>query len=82
MTGFEKGTEAFGKGKLFVHGAIAKHLEKDFNEGVKFLTMAIDMFRNEKTHTAERGVNDPPKALQYLVMCSLAMRLLDNAEVR
>jgi hypothetical protein len=59
--------------------SIAPHVDKDFNNGVKFLTMAIDMFRNEKTHTSETGVNDPTKAIQYLVLSSFAMRLLDGA---
>jgi uncharacterized protein (TIGR02391 family) len=82
LTGYEKGSDAFGKTKLHVNGAIASHVNRDFNEGVKFLTMAIDMFRNEKTHTAEIGIDEPTKALQYLVLSSLAMRLLDSAEVR
>jgi hypothetical protein len=43
--------------------------------------MAIDMFWNEKSHTAEIGVDDPKKALQYLILNSLTMRLLDNAYV-
>jgi uncharacterized protein (TIGR02391 family) len=82
LTGHEKGSDAFGKGKLFINGAIAPHVEEDFNKGVQFLTMAIDMFRNEKAHTSETGVNEPTKALQYLTLSSLAMRLLDGAEVR
>lgn len=81
LTKYEKGSEAFGKGKLHVRGAVAPHVDGDFNEGVKFLTMAIDMFRNEKAHTAEIGVDDPRKALQYLILSSLAMRLLDGAEI-
>jgi uncharacterized protein (TIGR02391 family) len=81
LTGYEKGADAFGRGKLTVHGAIAPNVERDFNEGVKFLTMAIDMFRNEKSHTAEIGIDDPRKAVQYLILSSLAMRLLDRAEV-
>ena len=44
--GHETGSEAFGKGKLRISGA-APHVADDFNEGVKFLTMAIDKFRNE-----------------------------------
>jgi uncharacterized protein (TIGR02391 family) len=81
LTNFETGSEAFGKGKLHVNGAIAPHVDVDFNEGVKFLTMAIDKFRNEKSHTAEIGVDDPSKALQYLILSSLAMRLLDRAAI-
>jgi hypothetical protein len=42
LTGYETGSEAFGKGKLHVKGAAASHVDRDFNEGVKFLTMAID----------------------------------------
>jgi uncharacterized protein (TIGR02391 family) len=82
LTGQEKGADAFGKTKLFINGAIAPHVEGDFNKGVQFLTMAIDMFRNEKAHTSETGVNEPTKALQYLTLSSLAMRLLDGAEIR
>lgn len=82
LTGYEKGSEAFGKGKLHVKGSIAPHVDVDFNAGVKFLTMAIDMFRNEKTHTAERGIDNPAKALQYLILSSLAMRLLDSGETQ
>jgi uncharacterized protein (TIGR02391 family) len=78
LTNYEKGADAFGKGGLRVEGAITPYVDGDFNEGVKFLTMAIDMFRNEKVHTAESGVDDPSKALQYLILSSLAMRLLDR----
>lgn len=81
LTGHERGSEAFGKGKLHIKGAIAAHVDKDFNDGVKFLTMAIDMFRNEKSHTSEIGIDEPTKALQYLILSSLAMRLLDSAEI-
>ena len=48
LTGYEKGSEAFGKGNLYILGAVAPHVDSDFNEGAKFLMMAIDMFRNEK----------------------------------
>lgn len=82
LTGHEKGADAFGKGKLHIKGAIARHVDDDFNEGVKFLTMAIDRFRNEKAHTSENGVDDAVKAFQYLTLSSLALRLLENAEIR
>jgi uncharacterized protein (TIGR02391 family) len=81
LTGHETGSDAFGTRKLHVKGAIAPHVDKDFNDGVKFLTMAIDKFRNEKAHTSEIGIDSPAKALQYLILSSLAMRLLDNAEI-
>lgn len=81
LSGYEKGSEAFGKTKLHVKGAIAEHVDADFQNGVKFLTMAIDNFRNEKSHSSEIGIDEPTKAIQYLVLCSLAMRLLDSAEI-
>ena len=39
LSGYETGAEAFGKGKLYIKGAAAIHVDFDFNEGVKFLTM-------------------------------------------
>ena len=81
LTGCERGADAVGKG-LHITGAIEPHVDEDFNAGVKFLTMAIDRFRNEKAHTSEIGINDPTKALQYMVMSSLAMRLLENSEIK
>lgn len=82
LTGYEKGSEAFGKGKLYIKGAAAANVDNDFNEGVKFLTMAIDQFRNEKSHTSDARIEDPIRAYEYLVLSSLALRFLDAAEVR
>ena len=81
LTGYETGSEAFGKGKLHIKGAAANHVDSDFNEGVKFLTMAIDRFKNEKSHTSDAQIDDPTRAYEYLSICSLAMRLLDKAEI-
>jgi len=81
LTGYEKGSDAFGKGKLHITGAAAPHVDSDFNEGAKFLMMAIDMFRNEKSHTADAKIADPIRAEQYLMLSSLAMYLLDDAEI-
>jgi len=81
LTGYETGSEAFGKGKLHIKGAAAKNVEKDFNEAVKFLTMAIDKFRNEKSHTSNAKIDDATRAYEYLRLSSLAMNLLDNAEI-
>ena len=80
LTGYETGAEAFGKGKLRIGGAAAPHVADDFNEGVKFLTMAIDKFRNEKSHSSDGHINDPARAREYLSVSSLAMHLLDQAE--
>lgn len=82
LTGYETGSEAFGKGRLHVKGAAAPHVENDFNEAVKFLTMAVDRFRNEKSHTSDAKIKDAIRAEEYLRLSSLAMHLLDDAEVR
>ena len=80
LTGYETGSEAFGKGHLYVDGAAATHVDEDFQNGVKFLTMAIDRFRNEKSHTADGNISDPIRAYEYLRLSSLAMHLLEGAQ--
>jgi len=80
LTGYETGSEAFGKGHLYIDGAAATHVDDDFQNGVKFLTMAIDRFRNEKSHTADGNISDPIRAYEYLRLSSLAMHLLERAQ--
>jgi uncharacterized protein (TIGR02391 family) len=82
LTSYETGSEAFGKGKIYIGGAAAPHVDDDFQNGVKFLMMAIDRFRNEKSHTADGNIRDPIRAYEYLRLSSLAMHLLDRAEIR
>jgi uncharacterized protein (TIGR02391 family) len=82
LTGYETGSEAFGKGHLYIDGAAATHVDEDFQNGVKFLTMAIDRFRNEKSHTADGNISDPIRAYEYLRLSSLAMHLLEGAPSR
>ena len=82
LTGYETGSEAFGKGGLHINGAAAANVDSDFNQGAKFLMMAIDMFRNEKSHTANAVIDGFGKAYEYLTLSSLAMHLLDNAEIK
>jgi uncharacterized protein (TIGR02391 family) len=82
LTGHETGSEAFGKGKLHIRGAVAPNVDFDFNEGVKFLTMAIDRFRNEKSHTSDSQIQNPIRAFEYLCLSSLAMNLLEDAQIR
>ncbi len=82
LTTYETGSEAFGKTKLYIEGAAAPHVDEDFQNGVKFLTMAIDRFRNEKAHTADGNITDPIRAYEYLRLSSLAMHLLDSALIR
>ena len=81
LTGHETGSEAFGKGRLHIKGAAAPHVDEDFNKAVKFLTMAIDNFRNEKSHTSDAKMDNPIRAYEYLNLSSLAMNLLDNSEI-
>lgn len=81
LTTHETGSEAFGKGNLHIKGAAAQNVDDDFNAGVKFLTMAIDRFRNEKSHTSDAKIDDPQRAYEYLTLSSLAMNLLDQAEL-
>ena len=81
LTGYETGSKAFGNTKLHIKGAAAPNVDKDFNEAVKFLTMSIDLFRNEKSHTSDSRIEDPVRAYEYLRLSSLAMRLLDGAEI-
>ena len=81
LTGYETGSEAFGKGGLYIDGAAASHVDDDFQNGVKFLTMAIDRFRNEKSHTADGNISDPIRAYEYLRLSSLAMHLLEAGQV-
>lgn len=82
LTGHETGSEAFGKGKLHIRGAAASNVDFDFNAGAKFLMMSIDMFRNEKSHTSDARIADPVRAQHYLMLSSLAMFLLEDAEIR
>jgi len=82
LTSYETGSEAFGKGKLHIKGATAPNVDDDFNQAVKFLTMAIDMFRNEKSHTSNAKIDNPQRAYEYLTLSSLAMNLLDQAEIK
>jgi uncharacterized protein (TIGR02391 family) len=81
LTGHETGSEAFGKGSLYINGAAASHVDDDFQNGIKFLTMAIDRFRNEKSHTADGNIEDPIRAYEYLRLSSLAMHLLDGGQI-
>lgn len=82
LTGHEKGSDAFGKGNLYISGASAPNVDADFQAATKFLLMAIDMFRNEKSHTSDGNIDNPQLALEYLHISSLAMNLLDRASIK
>jgi uncharacterized protein (TIGR02391 family) len=51
--------------------------EKDFFEGVKFLNMAIQKFRNEKAHTPAKPL-ERNLALHYISLASLAYNLISK----
>jgi uncharacterized protein (TIGR02391 family) len=82
LTGYETGSDAFGKGQLYIARAAATDVDKDFQNGVKFLTMAIDRFRNERSHTESGNISDPIRAYEYLRLSSLVMHLLEGAQRR
>jgi hypothetical protein len=44
--------------------------------------MAIDRFRNEKSHTADGNISDPVRAYESLRLSSLAMHLWDGGIIR
>lgn len=81
ITGYETGSDAFGRSKLHIRGAAALNVDQDFNDAVKFLTMAIDRFRNEKSHISDAKIDDHIRAYEYLRLSSLAMNLLEDAEI-
>lgn len=82
LTGFEKGSEAFGKGGLYIRGASAPHVDADFQQAVKLLTMSLDMFRNEKAHFADGNISNTNRAQEYINLSNLLMGLLDEAQVK
>jgi hypothetical protein len=57
LTGYEKGSEAFGKGRIHIRGAAAPHVDSDFNEGAKFLMMPLTCSGTKKaTPRMQRSV--------------------------
>jgi len=79
VTGSEKATNAFSNKnyeKIFGHEPITD-AEKDFFEGVKFLHMAIQFLRNEKSHTPASPI-DINLAIHYISLASLAYDLISK----
>jgi uncharacterized protein (TIGR02391 family) len=77
ITGHERAHEAFSSKnyvKVFGHEPTTEP-EKDFFEGIKFLHMAIQKFRNEKAHTLA-GNLEPNLAIHYIALASLAYDLI------
>lgn len=76
-TGSEKATDAFkpqNQPAIFGH-APTSPAEKDFFEGVKYLNMAIQFLRNEKSHTLATSI-ERNLALHYISLASLAYDLI------
>jgi uncharacterized protein (TIGR02391 family) len=82
LTKHETGSDAFGKGKLYINGASAPHVDEDFQKGVQFLCMSLDRFRNEKSHFADGNIVDPSRAMHYLNLSNLLMNFLDEAKIK
>ena len=81
LTNEEQAHKAFNeKNYVLIFGhAPANAAEKDFFEGVKFLNMAIQNFRNENAHDLAKPL-DRNTAVHYLVLASLAYDLITRNE--
>lgn len=79
LTGDEQAHKAFcDKNIKKIFGHIPQNdSERDFIEGVKFLNMAIQNFRNEKAHTPAKPL-DKNQAMHYIVLASLAYELISK----
>lgn len=86
ITGSEKATVAFGYdanaridyGSIFGHEPVDE-AEEDFFKGVKFLNLAVQFLRNEKSHSLATTL-DKNIALQYITLASLAYDLISRGE--
>lgn len=79
ITGHEQAHKAFTESnyeKVFGHAA-QSNTESDFFEGVKFLHMALQNFRNEKAHSLAENL-DRNLAIHYLSLASLAYDLISR----
>ena len=79
LTGEEKANQAFCETnieKIFGHNP-SDDAEKDFFEGVKFINMAIQRFRNEKAHTPAKPL-EKNLAIHYISLASLAYELISR----
>jgi uncharacterized protein (TIGR02391 family) len=81
LTNEEQAHKAFNEENyVFIFGHVpANAAEKDFFEGVKFLNMAIQKFRNEKVHDVAKPL-DKNTAVHYLALASLAYDLIARKE--
>ena len=81
LTGEEQAHKAFSDNNLEnIFGYTPENeTVKDFCEGVKYLNMAIQKFRNEKAHTPAKAL-DRNLAIHYISMASLAYQLVSQKE--
>lgn len=81
LTGEEQAHKAFKKENyLVILGHQPKDsVEKDFFEGIKFLNMAIQNFRNENAHDIAKPLSKN-LAIHYLALTSLAYDLITRNE--
>lgn len=79
LTGEEQAHKAFCDENLEeIFGHVPKDdAEKDFFEGVKFLNMSIQRFRNEKAHTPAKPLGKN-LAIHYISLASLAYELISQ----
>jgi uncharacterized protein (TIGR02391 family) len=82
LTRFEKGSDAFGKGKLYINGSVAEHVDDDRQKGVLHLAIANDCFRNVGAHTSSRLVSDSINAYEHLAGCSLLLNYLEDTKIK
>ncbi len=80
ISGQEKATDAFNADNYErIFGHMPKDdAEKDFFAGVKFLHMAIQFLRNEKSHRPA-GELDKNLAIHYITLASLAYDLISRS---
>jgi uncharacterized protein (TIGR02391 family) len=84
VTGSEKATQAFGyeantpvdNEKIFGHEPVDE-IESDFYKGIRFLHLAVQFLRNEKSHSLATTL-DRNLALHYVSIASLAYDLISR----
>ena len=84
LTGSEKATLAFGyenntevDNELIFGHAPVDEIEADFYKGIRFLHLAVQFLRNEKSHTLATTL-DKNLALHYISIASLAYDLISR----
>ncbi len=77
ITGEEQAHKAFSENNYTkIFGKMHQtQIEKNYFEGVKFLHMAIQQFRNEKSHQTSHPI-DKNIAFQYIILANLAFKLI------